>query len=150
MLTIDPKEIDHHSNWKNSWWEDNGVLAPLHSFNIIRMEFIRNGLANVGFKPQNPAFSLEDLKIVDVGCGGGILSECLARAGAHVTGIDAAADLIDVAKEHAKLDPNILNRIDYICTSIEEFSQNNEKSYDVVVASEIVEHVLNSELFLEV
>jgi len=150
MSTIDPKEIDHHSDWKNSWWEEKGILAPLHSFNVIRMEFIRNGLANVGFKPQNPAFSLEEIKIADIGCGGGILTECLARAGARVTGIDAAIDLTDVAKEHVKLDPNISDRIDYICTDIEEFSQNNEESYDVVVASEVVEHVLNPELFLKV
>jgi len=121
MSTIDPKEIDHHSSWKDSWWDEKGKIAPLHAMNAIRMEFIKNGLVNVGFKSHNTVFPLEGIKIADVGCGGGILSECLAKAGAHVTGIDAATDLIDVAKEHVKLNSDILNRIDYVCTSIEEF-----------------------------
>jgi len=79
--------------------------------NAIRMEFIKNGLVNVGFKSHNTVFPLEGIKIADVGCGSGILSECLA--GAHITGIDAATDFIDIAKEHVKLNFDILNRIDY-------------------------------------
>lgn len=150
MSTVDPKEIDHHSNCKNYWWDKEGLLRSLHSFNIIRMEFMRNGLANIDFKSQNPALSLEKMKILDVGCGGGILSESLARAGAQVTGIDASADLIGVAEEHKKLDLNLLDRLDYLCTTVEEFSRSNEGLYDTVVASEVVEHVKNPELFLKV
>jgi polyprenyldihydroxybenzoate methyltransferase/3-demethylubiquinol 3-O-methyltransferase len=150
MSTIDKKEIDHHSAWKDSWWDERNFMAPLHSINVIRLEFIKNGLANIGFKPQNTSFPLEGVKIADVGCGGGILSEYLAKVGAHVTGIDAASDLIEVAKEHVKLNSDIINRVDYVCANIEEFSQNNLELYDAIVCSQVLEHVLHPELFLKV
>jgi len=150
MSTIDQKEIDHHSGWKDSWWDEKGKIAPLHALNVIRLEFIRNGLAKVDFKPQNTSFPLKGVKIADVGCGGGILSEYLAKAGAHVTGIDAASDSIEVAKEHVKLSSDILNQVVYVCASIEEFSQNNLELYDAIACSEVLEHVLHPELFLKV
>ncbi|RLU16146.1 hypothetical protein DMN91_011905 [Ooceraea biroi] len=150
ISTVDPKEIDHYSAWKNSWWDENqGKPRLLHTFNPARVEFVRKGLANTGFISQNLAFPLNGIKIADVGCGGGILTESLARAGAQMAGIDAATDLIDIAKEHVQLDPTISDRVNYFCTTIEEFSQNNKESYDAVVASEVVEHVTDPELFLK-
>jgi len=150
ISTIDSKDIKHHSNFKNDWWDENGPIRLLHLLNPLRIQFVRKGLANAGFKLQNPALPLEGVKIVDIGCGGGILTECLARVGAHVTGLDASTELIDIANEHIKLDPTILERVNYIQTSVEEFSPENEKLYDAVIASEVVEHVQNPEIFLKV
>lgn len=149
ISTIDPKDVEHLSKFKNEWWDLNGPLKLLHSFTPIRVQFVRDSLANAGFKIQNPALPLEGVKIADIGCGGGILTERLARIGAHVTGVDASTELIDIAKEHIKLDPTILDRVNYIQTTIEEFSPKNENLYDAVVASEVVEHVENPELFLK-
>lgn len=147
---MDPKEIEHLSTFKNCWWDENGPMAELHSYAPIRIKFVRDGLANAGVQMQDPALPLKGLKIVDVGCGGGILAERLARIGAQVTGIDASAELISIAKEHAKLDLDISERINYIQTTVEDFAREEEESYDAVVASEILEHVTNPQLFLKV
>ncbi|XP_072756717.1 ubiquinone biosynthesis O-methyltransferase, mitochondrial-like [Anoplolepis gracilipes] len=149
MSTVDPKEIAHHSNMKSFWWEENSGIRLLHLFGPLRAQFIRDGLANAGIKLENPALPLEGLKIADIGCGGGILTERLARMGAYVTGVDAATELIDIAKEHVKLDSTISEKVNYIQASIEEFSSKNEKLYDAVIASEVVEHVENVDIFLE-
>ncbi|XP_072756439.1 ubiquinone biosynthesis O-methyltransferase, mitochondrial-like [Anoplolepis gracilipes] len=149
MSTVDPKEIAHHSNMKSFWWEENSGIRLLHLFGPLRAQFIRDGLANAGIKLENPALPLEGLKIADIGCGGGILTERLARMGAYVTGVDAATELIDIAKEHVKLDSTISEKVNYIQASIEEFSPKNEKLYDAVIASEVVEHVENVDIFLK-
>jgi len=124
-------------------------MSDLHLYAPVRIKFIRDGLANAGVQMKSSALPLEGIKIVDVGCGGGILAERLARIGAQVTGIDASIELINIAKEHAKLDPNISERVNYIQTTVEDFSQKKE-SYDAVVASEVLEHVADSQLFLKV
>jgi len=149
MSTVDPKEMEHFSTLKHDWWNENGPLATLHSYSPLRVQFVRDGLANAGIEMQNPALPLEGIKIVDVGCGGGILTERLARIGAEVSGIDASAELINIAKEHVKLDPNISERVDYIQTTVENFSQNKEGSYDAVIASEVLEHVADPQIFLK-
>ncbi|XP_029170188.1 ubiquinone biosynthesis O-methyltransferase, mitochondrial [Nylanderia fulva] len=149
ISTVDSKNVEHLSKFKNIWWDENGPIKLLHSFTPLRIQFVRDGLANAGFKIQNPALPLEGVKIVDVGCGGGILTERLARIGAQVTGVDASTELIDTAKEHIKLDPTISEKVNYIQTTIEEFSPKNEKLYDAVIASEVIEHVENPELFLK-
>lgn len=150
VSTVNDKEIEHLSGWKKDWWDKDGLLKPLHNFNPLRIQFVRDGLANTGFKEQTPSLPLQGIKIADIGCGGGILTEALARIGAQVTGIDASKELIEVAKLHAELDPDISKRTNYVCTSIEEFSGENEELYDAVVSSEVVEHVNNQELFLKV
>lgn len=150
ISTVNPKGIEHFSAFKNDWWDENGQFSDLHSYAPIRIKFIRDGLANAGVQMQDPALPLKGVKIVDVGCGGGILAERLARIGAHVTGIDPSAELINVAKEHAKLDPDISERVSYIQTTVEDFSQKEEESYDAVVTSEVLEHVAEPQLFLKV
>jgi len=150
ISTVDPKNIEHLSTFKNDWWDEKGQLSDLHSYAPIRIKFVRDGLANAGIQMKNSAFPLEGVKIVDVGCGGGILAERLARIGAQVTGIDASVELINIAKEHAKLDPNISERVNYIQTTVENFSQEKRESYDAVVVSEVLEHVANPQLFLKV
>lgn len=150
MSTVDSKEIEHHSNLKNIWWDKNGPLNGLHSYNPLRIQFVKDGLVNAGVKLQNSNIPLKGIKIVDVGCGGGILAEGLARAGAQVTGIDASTELINIAKEHVKLDPDISERVNYIHTTVEEFAQKEKETYDALVTSEVVEHVTDPQLFLKV
>ncbi|XP_018368799.1 PREDICTED: ubiquinone biosynthesis O-methyltransferase, mitochondrial-like [Trachymyrmex cornetzi] len=149
MSTVDPKDVEHLSAFKNDWWDENGRFLDLHLYTPFRIKFVREGLANTGIKTQNVALPLEGVKIVDVGCGGGILTERLARIGAQVTGIDVSAELLNVAKEHIKLDPNISKRVNYIQTTVEDFSQKERESYDAVVASEVLEHVADAQLFLK-
>ncbi|KAL6261754.1 hypothetical protein P5V15_006843 [Pogonomyrmex californicus] len=150
MSTVDSKELERFSSWdKTFWWNLNTQIHFLHSYNPFRIQFIKDGLINAGFTVQNPDLPLEGIKIVDIGCGGGILSESLARIGAQVTGIDVEPKAIDVAKQHAKLDPNISKRVNYIHTTVEEFSQEQKETYDAVVTSEVVEHVADPELFLK-
>lgn len=125
-------------------------MGALHTMNPLRVKFVRDGLANTGFKETNPSRPLEGIKLLDVGCGGGILSEPLARVGANVTGLDASKELISIAREHASLDKDLSSNLNYVHTSIEDFSQEQKEKFDAVVASEILEHVIDQELFLKV
>ncbi|XP_046614897.1 ubiquinone biosynthesis O-methyltransferase, mitochondrial [Neodiprion virginianus] len=147
--TVDSTDIEHHSKLSHKWWDTAGELKALHSLNTLRIQFIRDGLANTGITSMIPSLPLSNVKILDVGCGGGILSEPLARIGADVTGIDASSELIKTATEHATLDINLSERLQYISTSIEEHSQSNYEKYDAVVSSEVLEHVADKELFLK-
>lgn len=148
--TVDIATIDLHSRLSNKWWDINGEMRALHALNPLRVQFVRDGLANTGIKGECPYLPLEGVKILDVGCGGGLLSEPLARIGANVTAIDASSDLIKTAKEHAMLDPSLDENLNYIQTVIEDFAPNNKEVYNAVVASEVIEHVNDKELFLKV
>ncbi|CAK9826997.1 Ubiquinone biosynthesis O-methyltransferase, mitochondrial [Anthophora retusa] len=147
--TVDVTTVDLHSKLSNKWWDVNGEMRALHALNPLRVQFVRDGLANTGVKAECPYLPLEGIKILDVGCGGGLLSEPLARIGAEVTGIDASPDLIATAKEHAALDPNLDGKLNYIQTAIENFASDNKETYNAVVASEVIEHVNNKDLFLK-
>ncbi|CAK9826995.1 Ubiquinone biosynthesis O-methyltransferase, mitochondrial [Anthophora retusa] len=138
--TVDVTTVDLHSKLSNKWWDVNGEMRALHALNPLRVQFVRDGLANTGVKAECPYLPLEGIKILDVGCGGGLLSEPLARIGAEVTGIDASPDLIATAKEHAALDPNLDGKLNYIQTAIENFASDNKETYNAVVASEVIEH----------
>ncbi|XP_066255350.1 ubiquinone biosynthesis O-methyltransferase, mitochondrial [Euwallacea similis] len=146
--TIDSSEIEVFQKVTSEWWDEFGPTKGLHAMNKLRVPFIRDGLINEGVvaeKNINTALPLKGLSILDVGCGGGILSEPLSRIGAQVTGIDANSRIIDVAKEHAK--EGGLN-VNYLYTSIEEHSKDNISKYDVIAASEIIEHVTEKEKFI--
>lgn len=118
--------------------------------NPLRVKFVRDGLTNTGHKIINPTRPLEGVKILDVGCGGGILSEPLARIGANVIGLDASKELISIAQEHAKLDKDLSTNLSYVNTSIEDFAEERKEEFDAIVASEILEHVIDKDLFLKV
>ncbi|XP_035743397.1 ubiquinone biosynthesis O-methyltransferase, mitochondrial-like [Vespa mandarinia] len=147
--TVDSKKVEFFSKLNNKWWDQNGYLALLHIMNNIRVHFIQDGLAKTGFIKDDTNLPLKGIKIVDIGCGGGILSEPLAKLGAEVTGIDNSLELINVAKEHASLDCNLSGKLNYIQSTIEEFEKENKEKYDAVVASEILEHVFNQQLFIK-
>lgn len=147
--TIDASDVQRHSSLSNKWWDLNGELKGLHAFNPLRVQFVRDGLANTGAIVNSPCLPLQGVKIADVGCGGGILSEALARIGANVTGIDASEELTVTATDHAKLDPSLNGRLNYICTTIEKFAEQSPNAYDAIIASEVLEHVNDKELFLK-
>lgn len=123
----------------DTWWDSEGPFKPLHNMNPTRLAFIRSTLCRHFSKDPNCARPFEGLKIVDVGCGGGILSEPLARMGATVTGVDAVEKNINVARLHADLDPEI-STIEYCCTTAEKLVEEQRK-FDAVIALEVIEHV---------
>ena len=142
MSTINKKEIQKFSKIANEWWDPEGKFKPLHKFNPIRIKYIKNNIIqNFNIKSKNAP--LKSLNILDIGCGGGLLSEPMCRLGGNVTAIDASKKNIDVAKFHSK--KNKL-KIEYLCASPEKLKIN--KKYDVVLNMEVVEHVEDINLFL--
>ncbi len=140
--TINKKEIDKFSKLADEWWDPEGKFKPLHNFNPVRLRYIKESIIKK-FGNRSEKLPLKDIKILDIGCGGGLLSEPLSRLGAAVTGIDASDRNIKIAKMHlnkSKLD------IDYYCSSPDKFI--TKEKFDVVLNMEIVEHVDNVDFFL--
>ena len=133
--TINKEEIEKFSKIAEEWWNPNGKFKPLHKFNPIRIEYIKNNIIK-DFNISSNHEPLKGISILDIGCGGGLLSEPLARLGAEVVGIDASKKNIDIAKHHLKKS-NL--KIEYHDKSPENF--NYEKKFDVILNMEIVEHV---------
>tara|TARA_B100002051_G_scaffold262896_1_gene286006 strand:- start:507 stop:1232 length:726 start_codon:yes stop_codon:yes gene_type:complete len=144
MTTINQKEIQKFSKLADEWWDASGKFKPLHDFNPIRLKYIIEKCTSHFKTSEKDKKPLSSLKILDIGCGGGLVSEPLSRLGADVTGIDASKKNIEVAKIHAR--KNNL-KIKYLNTSPEK-DQINEK-FDVILNLEIVEHVENLDLFLK-
>ena len=141
--TVNKKEIDKFSKLATEWWDPNGKFKPLHKFNPIRLNYIKESIKEKFGKKKEPTV-LKNFKILDIGCGGGLLCEPLSKLGARVVGIDASEKNIKIAKTHAK--KNNL-KIDYYCASPENFI--SKKKFDVVLNMEIVEHVEDVNLFLK-
>ena len=144
MTTINKEEIQKFSNLANEWWDPKGKFKPLHMFNPIRIEYISEKIKDhfkIGKKTTN---ILDGLKILDIGCGGGLISEPMARLGASVTGIDASSKNISVAKIHSKKNDLIIN---YKNLSPEKM--NDYEKFDIILNLEIVEHVENVSLYIE-
>ena len=141
--TINKKEIEKFSKIAEEWWNPEGKFKPLHKFNPIRISYIKKNIIKT-FKLDYNKMPLKGIKILDVGCGGGLLSEPMSRLGATVTGIDASDKNIKVAKLHLKKS-NL--KIDYFCSSPEKFSVENK--FDVILNMEIVEHVEDVNFFLK-
>ena len=143
MNTINKKEIEKFSKIATEWWNPKGKFKPLHKFNPIRIKYIKEKIIN-NFKLKNNTKPLEKINILDIGCGGGLLSEPMQRLGANVTGIDASSKNIKIAKLHAK--KSKLN-IRYLCSSPEKLKIN--KKFHVILNMEIVEHVDDIKFFLQ-
>jgi len=150
--TLNQEEVDKFRAMSSTWWDPKGVCRPLHSMNRLRVPLVREGLLQEGTLSE--AFMETDkpltgLKLLDVGCGAGLLSEPLARIGASVVGLDACTENIEAAREHLSLDPELQERLSYQCCTVEEHAENLDgPCYDAVVASEVIEHVDNPEIFL--
>ena len=143
MTSVNKKEIDKFSKMANEWWDPEGKFKPLHKFNPTRIKYIKENIIN-NFKLKNKSKPLSGIKILDIGCGGGLLSEPMSRMGANVTGIDASDKNIKIAKLHSK--KNKL-KINYLCSSPEKLKI--KKKFDVILNMEIVEHVEDIDFFLK-
>ena len=142
MNSINKKEIEKFSKMAAEWWDPNGKFKPLHKFNPIRIRYIKENIIN-SFKLKSKKKPLDKINILDIGCGGGLLSEPMTRLGANVTGIDASSKNINIAKLHAK--KNKL-KINYLCSSPEKLKI--QKKFDVILNMEIVEHVEDINFFI--
>ena len=141
--TINKKEIEKFSKIAAEWWNPNGKFKPLHKFNPIRIKYIKENIISI-FKLKNKTKPLSGVNILDIGCGGGLLSEPMSRMGANVTGIDASDKNIKIAKLHSKKSKL---KINYLCSSPEKLKVKNK--FDVILNMEIVEHVEDIDFFLK-
>ena len=142
--TVDPAEIERFSRIAEEWWDPAGKFAPLHRLNPVRLGYIRDRAATHWNRDALSGLPLEGLSLLDIGCGGGLICEPMARLGAHVTGIDAADRNIATAALHAG---NQGLAIDYRQHTAEALAGEG-RQYDIVLALEIVEHVADVDLFL--
>lgn len=142
--TIDQAEVDHFSRIAAEWWDPQGKFRPLHKFNPTRLAYIKEKVCMAFDRNPKDEKPLKGLRFLDIGCGGGLLCEPMARLGADVVGADASNTNIEVAKIHAT--QSGLN-IDYRATTAEDLAEAGEK-FDVVLNMEVVEHVANVDLFM--
>ena len=142
MSSVNKKEIEKFSKMATEWWDPNGKFKPLHRFNPIRIRYIKENIIQ-NFKLKAKKRPLQKINILDIGCGGGLLSEPMTRLGASVTGIDASDKNINIAKLHAK--KNKLS-IKYLCSSPEKLKI--KKKFDVILNMEIIEHVEDINFFI--
>ncbi len=143
--TVDQAEVDRFSALAAEWWDPRGKMAPLHKFNPVRIGYIRDQAAARFGRDRKRLDSMKGLHVLDIGCGGGLLCEPLARLGASMVGIDPSETNIDAARRHAG-QAELL--VDYRCTTAEELSNSGER-FDMVLAMEVVEHVTDVPLFVQ-
>ncbi len=144
--TIDPDEVKKFSAIADEWWDPFGKFKPLHKFNPVRLAYIRdNACAHFG-RDRRAKAPLEGLRLLDIGCGGGLVAEPMRRLGASVTAIDASERNIKTAMAHAA--PLSLD-IDYRATTVEALAEEGTEPFDIVLNLEVVEHVADVDLFLQ-
>ena len=141
--TINKEEIQKFSKLAEEWWDVNGKFKPLHMFNPIRIQYITEHIKKHFNNSKNETNYLKNLNILDIGCGGGLISEPMARLGANVTGIDASEKNINIAQIHARKSGL---KINYIHASPEKL--NEVEKFDVILNLEVVEHVDNVNLYI--
>lgn len=145
--SVSHEEVAKFGAQAGQWWDHMGPFRTLHEMNPIRLTYIRSVLEHrFRISPGLPR-PFENFSIVDIGCGGGLLSEPLARLGATVTGVDPANDNVAAATAHAELTPDLKDNLSYKCTTAEEVQQTGE-AFDIVMASEVLEHVANPARFV--
>eukprot|EP00163_Fabomonas_tropica_P030785 TRINITY_DN7108_c0_g1_i1.p1 TRINITY_DN7108_c0_g1~~TRINITY_DN7108_c0_g1_i1.p1 ORF type:complete len:388 (+),score=52.46 TRINITY_DN7108_c0_g1_i1:191-1354(+) len=145
--TVDHGEVEKFAKLANDWWRLDGPFQPLHIMNPVRVSYLRLVLCtHFDLDPMAPR-PLQGLRVLDVGCGGGLLSESMARLGANVTGIDAAAEGLAIAQYHAQQD-SVTRGIDYRNVTAEDLLQSEGASFDAVLALEVIEHVSDTHQFL--
>ncbi|MEC7886082.1 MAG: bifunctional 2-polyprenyl-6-hydroxyphenol methylase/3-demethylubiquinol 3-O-methyltransferase UbiG [Pseudomonadota bacterium] len=133
-MNIDEQEVEKFDSVAHHWWDPDGPFKPLHMLNPVRLNFIKKKL------------ELKNKKIIDVGCGGGLLSEELCKNGAKVTGLDSSTKSIEIANAHKEISKL---HIEYHNMSIEEFIKQEEKNYDALCCLELIEHVSDPENLLK-
>jgi 2-polyprenyl-6-hydroxyphenyl methylase/3-demethylubiquinone-9 3-methyltransferase len=143
--TIDVEDIARFDALAAEWWDPRGAMRPLHQFTPVRVDYLLKCARRAGLLKASGR--LDDIEILDIGCGGGLLAEPMARLGARVTGIDASEGAIMAAKAHAEAQ-NL--KIDYLLTSSEEMAEEakNQAHFDFIYASEVIEHVTDRPAFI--
>lgn len=144
QTTVDPEEIARFSAIADRWWDERGPMAPLHKFNPVRLAWMKAALTRHFHRSEKDAKALAGLRILDVGCGGGLLAEPFTRMGASVTGIDPSRPLIEAARLHAA---QMGLAIDYRAGTAEDLAAESER-FDVVLILEVVEHVTDVKAFV--
>ncbi|MFC5759195.1 bifunctional 2-polyprenyl-6-hydroxyphenol methylase/3-demethylubiquinol 3-O-methyltransferase UbiG [Rhizobium sp. GCM10022189] len=142
--TIDQSEVDRFSAMAAEWWSPTGKFKPLHKFNPVRLAYIRDKAAEHFSRNARSAKPLEGLRVLDIGCGGGLLSEPVARMGADVVGADPSEKNIGIASTHARASGVA---VDYRAVTAEQLAEAGE-TFDIVLNMEVVEHVADVELFM--
>ncbi len=142
--TVDPREVEFYSRMAEAWWDRDGAFWPLHTLNELRVDYIRALVCRHFGRPGSDARPLAGLRVLDVGCGGGVLSEPMARLGADVTGIDVVEKNIGVAALHAG-EQNL--DIDYRVMPVSDVAAAGER-FDIVLNMEVVEHVADLDAFM--
>ncbi|HEY0439515.1 MAG TPA: bifunctional 2-polyprenyl-6-hydroxyphenol methylase/3-demethylubiquinol 3-O-methyltransferase UbiG [Xanthobacteraceae bacterium] len=142
--TVDPREVAQFAGLAGRWWDEAGEMRMLHRLNPVRLKYIRDQALAVFGRDSRRLDALAGLRVLDIGCGGGILSEPLARMGGEVVGIDPAAANIEAARRHAEASGL---SIDYRATTAEALADAGER-FDIVLAMEVVEHVADVDLFV--
>src|SRR5262245_2673510 len=145
QTSVDPDEVERFSALAAEWWDPRGKMAPLHKLNPVRLGYIRDQAALRFGRDVKRLDSMKGLRVLDIGCGGGLLCEPLARLGASMVGVDPSDTNIAVAKEHASRSDLL---IDYRSTTAEDLAAAGER-FDVVLAMEVVEHVTDVPLFVQ-
>ncbi len=143
--SIDPAELDKFRAMAEEWWDPDGKFRPLHKFNPVRLQYIRDTACAHFERDTTSLTPLSGLTVLDVGCGGGLLCEPLARLGAEVTGIDAVTRNIEIARVHAE---STALSVDYQTVTVEELAADN-REFDIVLNMEVVEHVADVSAFLK-
>jgi 2-polyprenyl-6-hydroxyphenyl methylase / 3-demethylubiquinone-9 3-methyltransferase len=143
--SVDVAEVERFSAMAEAWWDPNGKFAPLHRFNPVRLAFIRDqALLRFGRDGRLRA-PFEGLRLLDIGCGGGLLSEPMARLGFDVTGVDASERNIGTAKAHAAQNGLAIR---YLCSTAETLLEEDDEGFDLILNMEVIEHVADPAVFL--
>ena len=150
--TTDQKEIANFAAMSEKWWDERGPMAPLHRFAPVRIDYILQSLSRrrqkkLGDERASGQLPLLGLRVLDIGCGGGILAEPIARLGAEVTAIDATSEAVEAAKAHLSISQLAIS---YKCCTAEELAQeigSKSGKFDLIYASEVIEHVADRQLF---
>ncbi|KAJ2741861.1 Hexaprenyldihydroxybenzoate methyltransferase, mitochondrial [Coemansia sp. BCRC 34301] len=144
--SVTPSELEKFTKVSDSWWDAQGPFKYLHAMNRTRTQFIRSHLADLSRLSREETLGrawIRGRRVVDVGCGGGLASESLARLGMQVVGVDAARENIEIARIHMQRDPALAGNLEYVQTTAEQLvaAQNGKSKFDVVVSLEVIEHV---------
>ena len=144
--SVDVAEVERFSRLADDWWNPTGKFAPLHRFNPVRLGFIRDRALGRFGRDGGARRPFEGLRLLDIGCGGGLLCEPMARLGFDVTGVDASERNIGAAKAHAA---SMDLPINYLCSTVETLAEEGSEPFDLILNMEVIEHVADPKAFLQ-